>query len=186
MNYKTELEILEGCQKRLPQAQTALYNLYKGRLLGICRRYTRTLAEAEDIFQDAFVKIFLKIDSIKKTESLPAWVKSIVINTATDHYRKSLKDSFLTSIEGLEISDTEVEIDFEAIGRDQLLDIITQMPTGYRLAINLYFIDGYKHQEIAEQLGISVNTSKSQLFHAKAWLKDKLQKLNLEISTNYL
>lgn len=182
MNFKTELEILVGCQNRLPQAQTALYNLYKGRLLGICRRYTRTLAEAEDIFQDAFVKIFLKIDSIQKTESLPAWVKSVVINTATDHYRKSLKDSILTPIEGLEISDDEAEIDFETIGHDQLLEIITQMPTGYRLAINLYFIDGYKHHEIAEQLGISVNTSKSQLFHAKAWLKEKILSCNYEFA----
>jgi RNA polymerase sigma factor (sigma-70 family) len=174
MSFKTELEILIGCQNRLPKAQTALYNMYKGRLLGVCRRYCRTLAEAEDVFQDAFVKIFLKIETINKAESLGAWVKSVVINTATDHYRKSVKINNLVEIKDYDFAEEDSEIDFEYIERDRLLQIISSMPTGYRLAINLYYIDSYKHHEIAEQLGISVSTSKSQLFHAKAWLKDKI------------
>jgi RNA polymerase sigma factor (sigma-70 family) len=175
VNYKTEHEILIGCQNRQHHAQTALYNMYKGRLLGVCRRYCRTLAEAEDIFQDAFVKIFMKIECLNKTESLGAWVKSIVINTATDHYRKNLKDSGLTELNGYDKASDEDEIDLEGLDREALLDLISAMPAGYRMAVNLYYLDGYKHHEIAEQLGISVNTSKTQLFHAKAWLRSKLE-----------
>lgn len=182
MNYKTEHEILIGCQCRQHKAQTALYNLYKGRLLGVCRRYCRTLAEAEDIFQDAFVKIFLKIETINKVEALSGWVKSIVINTATDHYRKNLKDNGLIEISGIEITSNEDEIDFDYIDRELLLEIISSMPAGYRLAINMYYLDEYKHHEIAEMLGISVSTSKSQLHHAKAWLKAKIAKPKTEFA----
>ena len=182
MNYKTELEILIGCQKRLPAAQTALYNLYKGRLLGMCRRYTRTLAEAEDIFQDAFIKIFVKIDTIQKTESLAGWVKSIVVNTATDHYRKVLKDNVLLPIEGVEVADGDWELEIENMDAETLLEIINEMPAGYRMAVNMYYIDGYKHQEIANLLGISESTSKTQLFHAKAWLRNKIEKMKIEFA----
>jgi RNA polymerase sigma factor (sigma-70 family) len=179
MEYKTEHDILIGCHSRQHKAQTALYNLYKGRLLGICRRYCRTLAEAEDIFQDAFVKIFLKIESIHKSESLGGWVKTVVVNTAIDHYRKNLKDNSLVEITGIEISaDSDDELDFTEIEREQLLNIISAMPVGYRMAINMYYLDGYKHQEIADMLGISINTSKTQLFHAKAWLKLRLRNSN--------
>lgn len=174
MDYINEREILIGCQARQPKAQTALYNMYKGRLLGVCRRYCRTLAEAEDIFQDAFVKIFLKIETINKAESLGGWVKSVVINTATDHYRKGLKDNGLIEIKDYDFTMEDDEIEFDYIDRDLLLQVISNMPTGYRLAINMYYIDGFKHHEIAEKLGISVSTSKSQLFHAKAWLKGKI------------
>jgi RNA polymerase sigma factor (sigma-70 family) len=178
MEYKTEREILIGCQSRQHKAQTALYNMYKGRLLGVCRRYCRTLAEAEDIFQDAFVKIFLKIESINKTESLGGWVKAIVINTATDHYRKNLKDSGLTELNGYDKASDDDELDLDYFDREQLIGLISAMPAGYRMAINLYYLDGYKHQEIADQLGITVNTSKTQLFHAKSWLKLKLKNTN--------
>ncbi len=181
MDYKSEREILIGCQQKQHKAQTAFYNLYKGRLLGVCRRYCRTLAEAEDIFQDAFVKIFLKIETIQKIESIGGWVKSVVVNTATDHYRKNLKDNGLTEISGHDFVIEDEDIDFDYIEREQLLEIISNMPAGYRLVVNMYFIDGYKHQEIAEMLGISQSTSKSQLFHAKAWLKARINKTKVKV-----
>ncbi len=182
VQYKTELEILIGCQNRQPKAQAALYDKYKGRLLGICRRYCRTVAEAEDIFQDAFVKIFLKIETLNKAESLGGWVKSVVVHTATDHYRKTLKHNALIQFDGQEVGFEEQndDLEIENIEREKLLEIINSMPNGYRLAINMFYIDGFKHTEIAEMLGISLSTSKTQLFHAKAWLKNKIEKLKLE------
>jgi RNA polymerase sigma factor (sigma-70 family) len=181
MDYKSEQEIVIGCQKRQAKAQTALYNLYKGRLLGVCMRYCRTLAEAEDVFQEAFVKIFLKIENLQKIESIASWVKTIVINTATDHYRKNLKYNNLTETFAGEIEEEESEdLELEELERNQVLALINQMPTGYRLVINMFFIDGFSHQKISAQLGISVSTSKTQLFHAKAWLKNKINKLKVE------
>jgi RNA polymerase sigma factor (sigma-70 family) len=187
MDFSSEHDILLGCQNRNPKAQAALYNLYKRRLLGVCRRYCRTVAEAEDVFQEAFVKVFLKIESLKSADALGAWIKAVVINTATDHYRKSLKNNLSVEYTGQENEEIEQEIEFELENRDQLLQIISAMPPGYRLAVNMYYIDGYKHQQIADLLGISLSTSKSQLFHAKAWLKERIeaQKLKDTIINSY-
>lgn len=181
MDYISEQEIVLGCQKRQHKAQTALYNIYKRRLLGVCVRYCRTIAEAEDVFQEAFVKIFLKIEGLQKTESIGSWVKTIVINTAIDHYRNNLKHNALTEIDNLEIADESEDLDLNEIEQSQLLALINQMPNGYRLVINMYYIDDFSHQKIAKELGISVSTSKTQLFHAKAWLKKKLQNISIEV-----
>ncbi|MFC0183563.1 RNA polymerase sigma-70 factor, ECF subfamily [Pseudarcicella hirudinis] len=178
-----EKELVIACKSNDPKAQTAFYNLYKGRLLGVCRRYARTEAEAEDIFQEAFIKIFKNLHSLEKPESVNSWVKSSVIRTAIDHYRKTIQEREQSNYdELLDISVSEEENVFARFNREQILEAINKLPDGYRMVVNLYLIDGYNHGEIAQMLNISEGTSKSQLSRAKEILKQRLIKLGLTLA----
>jgi RNA polymerase sigma-70 factor (ECF subfamily) len=176
----TEQELLKGCQQKDPKAQTAFYNRYRGKLMGVCKRYAKSEEDAEDIFQDAFVKIFKNIDSIQKIEAVNSWVKQIVVNTAINHYHANLKFKQNTDYEDVVVSnDDHLEI-ISSMGSEYLLEVINDLPDGYRMVFNMYVIDGYNHLEIGEKLGISENTSKSQLSRAKDSLRKKLKVIGVE------
>jgi RNA polymerase sigma-70 factor (ECF subfamily) len=177
-----EIQLVLACKRNDPKAQTAFYNLYKGRLLGICRRYARTEAEAEDIFQEAFIKIFKNLHVLEKIESVNSWVKSSVIRTAIDHYRQTVHDREQVSYDNIiENADSQDNNIFSMLNRDQILEVINTLPDGYRMIINLYLIDGYTHADIAEMLSISEGTSKSQLSRGRELLKKELLKIGYEI-----
>lgn len=171
-----EVELVLACKRNDPKAQTAFYNLYKGRLLGICRRYARTEAEAEDIFQESFIKIFKNLYQLHNVASVNHWVKSSVIRTAIDHYRANLHEREQIGYEGLSEESNDESI-FSSLSREQILTSINALPNGYRMVINLALIDGYTHAEIADMLNISEGTSKSQLSRARELLKTTLIKL---------
>jgi RNA polymerase sigma factor (sigma-70 family) len=174
-----EIVLVKACQRNERQAQNAFYELYKGRLMGVCRRYSRTSAEAEDIFQEAFVKVFDHIHTLKTPESVESWTKAIVVRTAIDYYRQHRQDLERTDYEAvLNQIETTTSIDDQST-QEEVLRIINQMPNGYRLVANLFYIDGYTHSEIAEILGIAEGTSKSQLARARDILKRKLKALGL-------
>ena len=176
-----EIQLVLACNRNDPKAQTAFYNLYKGRLLGVCRRYARTEAEAEDIFQEAFIKIFKNLHTLQKIESVNYWVKSSVIRTAIDHYRKTIHEREQVGYEeAMERIDNDDNI-FSNLSRDQVLGVINTLPDGYRMIINLHLIDGYTHPEIAEMLNIMEGTSKSQLSRGREMLKRELLKIGFEI-----
>jgi RNA polymerase sigma factor (sigma-70 family) len=176
----TEKELVLACKRNDPKAQTAFYNLYKGRLLGVCRRYARTVAEAEDIFQEAFIKIFKNLHNLEKIESVNHWVKSSVIRTAIDHYRHTIHEREQIGYETI-MEQPEMDSNiFSNLSRDQILDIINTLPNGYRMVINLYLIDGYTHADIAQMLNISEGTSKSQLSRGRDLLKKELIKFGYE------
>lgn len=177
-----EIELVLACKRNDPKAQTAFYNLYKGRLLGICRRYARTEAEAEDIFQEAFIKIFKNLHQLDKVESVNYWVKSSVIRTAIDSYRSTLHERDYIGYEGIS-EETNDENIFSTLSREQILKSINELPNGYRMIINLALIDGYTHAEIADMLQISEGTSKSQLSRARELLKTTLIKLGYQAHT---
>jgi len=176
--YNSLEDLVIGCQQSEPRAQHDLYERYKGRMLAICLRYARTEAEAEDIFQDAFIKVFKNIQEIKDIHATDAWVKAIVIRTAINYYQRttkneSLKISFEDTEQLLESQDYERII--SQMDLDMLLKTISSLPNGYRTVINLHLIDGYSHGEIAEMLSISEGTSKSQYRRGKNLLIKKLQ-----------
>ena len=185
MSYLEKKEIIDlvrGCQQQNPQAQAAFYNLYKRRFLGICRRYSHTTFEAEDIFQEAFIKVFKQIHQLKTPQTVSIWIKSILIRTAIDYFRKN-KALYVYENTENETIFIEDEADFsilDVLEKEQVLAIIMKMPEGYRLILNLYLIDGYEHAEIAEMLGISVGTSKSQLSRAKEYLRKQLHAIDLK------
>jgi RNA polymerase sigma-70 factor (ECF subfamily) len=171
-------QIIELCAKHHRKAQQELYDKYSRLLLGVCLRYASDKAEAEDILQDSFLKIFYNIQDYSGSGSFIGWLRKVTVNTAITHYHKNLKYRYSVEIEEYESIETGV-ISFEEdfYTSDELYRVLNELPTGYRMVFNLYAVEGYKHKEIAEMLGIDTNTSKSQYSRAKAVIRDKLEKL---------
>jgi RNA polymerase sigma factor (sigma-70 family) len=170
-------KIIDKCKDNDHKAFEVVYKKFYRILLGVAMRYTANYAEAEDILQDSYIKIFHSIHSFAYKGSFEGWMKRIVQNTAINSCRSKLKFELYIELSEQEekLSDTGFET---VLGRLEVKDIVTLlngMPEGYRLAINLYFIDGYTHREIAAMLNISEGTSKSQLFRAKNYLKNLLE-----------
>jgi len=173
-----DLEIIKGCAKHDRKAQQMLYDKYSRFLLGICMRYATDRSEAEDILQDSFLKIFFSIGDFSGTGSFAGWMRKVAVNTAITHYHKNLKHRYHIEIEeyvSVETGTSSFEEDL--FTSDELYKVMNDLPAGYRMVFNLYAVEGYKHKEIAEMLGIDTNTSKSQYSRAKAVLRDKLDKL---------
>jgi len=172
-----ETEIYEGCLKQDKASQKLLYNMYTRKMMGVCMRYTRDEYEAENILQESFIKIFNSIKNFQPVGSLEGWIKRIIVNTATDYYRKMKRLKYThDSID--EEHNQIASIDIDNFGVQAILDVMQTLPEGSRLIFNMYAIEGYTHQDIADELGISIGTSKSQYSRAKAILKQKLEKLD--------
>lgn len=175
-----ERDIIIGCVNGKKKAQETLYLEYSGLLYSICLRYSRNKSEAQDVFHDGFLKILLYIKDFRFQGSFEGWIKRIMVNTALLHNRDNLKRCFHEDIEQANILKDEDEssnllsIDNNEIDSKTLLNIVQQLPDGYRTVFNLYAIEGFSHKEIAEKLSISENTSKSQLSRARLCLKSKI------------
>lgn len=170
-----EDELIKGCLKRDRNAQQQLYDLYSSKMYALCYRYVRHAMEAEDVLVMAFTKIFDRIEQFKGEGSFEGWMRRVMVNEALTHLRKSRAMYVETE---LEQADREPDYDrlSDHLEAEDLQKMIQELPPGYRLVFNMYAIDGYSHKEIAEQLGITENTSKSQLSRARTYL----QKILLE------
>lgn len=174
----SDRKIIELCAKHDRRAQQILYDKYSRLLLGVCLRYAADKAEAEDILQDSFIKIFFNVKDYSGSGSFIGWLRKIAVNTALTYYHKNLKYRYHVEIEeyvSVETGVTSFEEDF--FTSDELYKVLNELSAGYRMVFNLYAVEGYKHKEIAEMLGIDTNTSKSQYSRAKAVIRDKLEKL---------
>jgi RNA polymerase sigma-70 factor (ECF subfamily) len=174
----SDQQIINGCAKHDKKAQQSLYDKYSRLLLAVCLRYAADKAEAEDILQDSFLKIFFNIKDYSGTGSFIGWLRKIAVNTAITHYHKNLKYRYHVEIDeyvSVETGVTSFEEDY--FTSEELFIILNELPAGYRMVFNLYAVEGYKHKEIAEILGIETNTSKSQYSRAKGVIRDKLVKL---------
>jgi RNA polymerase sigma-70 factor (ECF subfamily) len=153
-----------------------LFEKHAGKMMGVCLRYAQDNMEAEDMLQDAFIKVFQYITQFKFEGSFEGWVRRIVVNTAIRHLERK-KMSFK------EIDDhspNNPQIDAQAythLGEDDLLKLISQLPEGYRLVFNLNVIEGYSHDEIADMLNIQAGTSRSQLVKARKMLQNQIMQL---------
>lgn len=170
-----ELTLVKECVKGNSKAQYALFEKYSKKMMAVCHRYTNNTEEAEDVFQEAFVKVFTKLENYNFVGSLEGWIRKIMVNTALDHIRKNAK--FLQDIQ-LEVVDYQVgknDFALEKLMAEDLLEMISKMPEGYKVVFNMFAIEGYSHQEIADTLGVTESTSKSQYMRAKAYLRAKLE-----------
>ncbi|WP_164109581.1 MULTISPECIES: RNA polymerase sigma factor [Sphingobacterium] len=165
-----------GCKKEDRKAQVALYDYFSKKMLAVCMRYANTTLEAEDILQNGFVKIFTKHHLFDGSGSLEGWVKRIMINVAIETHRKN-NGKLAESIDNKESLQLTSQIGTDQTAYKDLLDLVQELPTGYRTIFNLYAIEGYSHKEIAELLEISEGNSKSQLSRARQWLQNRLVKL---------
>lgn len=167
-------QLLERCKQGNAQAQQQLFEQYFGLLLGIGLRYTHNREEAKDLLQEAFVKIFKSIANLEKASQLENWMKRIMINTAIDRYRSQVSEPWIQDIDQVN-EPTEPEQASQNLTQEELLQLIQALPDGYRTIFNLAAIEGYNHKEIAERIGISEGTSKSQLARARQMLQEKVR-----------
>ncbi|MDQ6480535.1 RNA polymerase sigma factor [Dyadobacter sp. LHD-138] len=176
-------ELVQACQKQDSRAQVLFYDRYKAKLMGVCIRYARTVSEAEDIFQEGMLKIFQKITELKNPQSADSWVKTIMIRYAVDYYNQvTRKENLQGPYEDipLELGTNDPEDLLNKFEVTVLLETINELPDGYRLVINLYFVDGYTHAEIAGILGIVEGTSRSQLLRGRNLLLKKLEQKGIK------
>src|SRR5664280_1894036 len=174
----SDRQIIELCVRHERKAQQILYDKYSHFLLGVCMRYATDKTEAEDILQDSFLKIFTNIKDFSGTGSFIGWLRKVAVNTAITHYHKNLKYRYHVDIEEFVSTETGVmSFEEDYFTSDELYMVLNELPAGYRMVFNLYAVEGYKHKEIAEMLGIDTNTSKSQYSRAKSVIRDKLEKL---------
>jgi RNA polymerase sigma factor (sigma-70 family) len=176
-----EEDLIQGCLRRDRVAQQQLFDLYSSKMYAVCYRYVRQPMEAEDILVTAFTKIFEKIGQYKGEGSFEGWIRRIMVNEALTFIRRS-RAMYLET----ELEKAEREPDYDHLNThleaEDLLNLIEQLPPGYRIVFNMYAIDGYSHKEIAEHLGISENTSKSQLSRARVHLQKMLSDIDLSIN----
>lgn len=168
-----EDKLIEGCIAGKREMQRLLYDLYSRKMMVVCLRYAPTTFEAEDIMQDAFVKVFNNLQNFKKDCPLEFWIRRIMINTALKHLRS--KQLLTVSHEAEEVNNlSATDVNLTGYTMDELLGMIQSLAPRYRMVFNLYAIEGYNHKEIGEMLGISEGTSKSQYSRARAILQNML------------
>lgn len=160
------------------RAQRMLFDKFARKMLGVCMRYAKSTEQAEDVLQDGFVKVFTKLKDFKHDGSLEGWIRRIMVNTSLDQIRKNGKMLGDTNIDDVGYKIENNAFVFENLMADDLMKMVQAMPEGYKVVFNMFAIEGYSHGEIAETLGISENTSKSQYSRARAYLRERLEKVD--------
>jgi RNA polymerase sigma-70 factor (ECF subfamily) len=166
--------LLKECKRGKAGSQEELYRRFASAMYGLCLQYASNEEDARDILQEGFIKVFAKLDQVKNPAALPGWIRRIMINTALEKYRSQV---ILQRVDDVREEQQEDAVD-EALDRitcEELVNLIQTLTPRYRMVFNLYAIEGYSHQEISEELGISVGTSKSNLSRARTILQDKIK-----------
>jgi RNA polymerase sigma-70 factor (ECF subfamily) len=177
----TENELIAGCIKQDRTCQEALYKRFYGKMMGVCLRYAKNRDEASDMLQEGFIKVFTSIRNFASKGSFEGWVRRIIVNTAVDHLRRNKHEYMIVSTvyarEG-DVPDPAEDVEDENLmnnlSEEEILNAISQLSPAYRTVFNLYVMENLAHKEIADQLGISEGTSKSNLAKARFQLKKNL------------
>lgn len=172
--HLTEQELIEKCKQNDRRAQKALYERFSPKMFGVSKRYVKTVENAEEVIIEAFCKIFKKIDMYTGQGSFEGWIRRIIVNESLMFLRKKYRFNEHADVTEIPVKAVHVTVEDQLAAQD-ILNLLEQLPVGYRTVFNLYVIEGFKHREIAEQLGISINTSKSQLILAKKRLRDLVE-----------
>lgn len=146
-------------------------------MLSVCLRYCKNLQEAEDVLQEGFLNAFGHLEQYRKEGPFEGWLRRIMVNCSLRRYEKQVRQQPVLGLEGLDDQVTTMPDVYDKLGSKDLLSIVQELPPAYRMVFNLYVFEGMKHREIAELLGISEGTSKSNLFDARTLLKLRLQKI---------
>ncbi|MFO8053600.1 MAG: RNA polymerase sigma factor [Bacteroidales bacterium] len=167
----SEKEIIKGCIEGKKKYHKLLFDQYAPILLPVCLRYGNDRQGAEDILQDSFIKIFEKLQNYRGEGTLEGWMKRIVVNTALNHIRAKANYQYHKDVHDLSDQLPGNEDFRDDLYAKDILNIIQKLPPGYRMVFNLYEIEGYSHKEISEKLGITENTSKTQLMKCRRLLR---------------
>jgi RNA polymerase sigma factor (sigma-70 family) len=180
---KTEEELIKGCLNNDPKAQRIIYEKYAGAMFAVCSRYIKEKTDAEDVLIKGFMKAFSQMAKYKGEGNLGGWIKKIMINEALMFLRSTRTMYVEVDIDHANYNQDE-HFSHNQLEADDLLKMVNNLPVGYRTIFNLYAIEGYSHKEIAEQLNISENTSKSQLSRARVLLQKMLMDADKKLKEN--
>ncbi|MEO1437629.1 MAG: RNA polymerase sigma factor [Bacteroidota bacterium] len=171
--FVTDAELITGCKRQDRKAQQDLYERFSPKMFSICKRYLKNQEDAEDVLVEGFFKVFDNISKFKGKGSFEGWIRRIIVNQCLMQIRKAHNFKLTVEINNIELPNERNAQD--KLQELDILNLLNDLPTGYRTVFNLYVIEGYKHREIAEMLGISINTSKSQLILAKERMRKLLK-----------
>ena len=172
-------QLVERIRKKDQRAMSQLYQMYIEELSSVCYRYVPSEEDAKDVLQNSFIKIFASIPTLdyRGEPFFRAWMKKVVVNESIDYLRDKRKLMFVEEREDVQQAIEDDEPIVEQISPDQLHELISELPDGYRMVLNLYVFEDYPHQKIAELLGIKESTSASQLYYAKRWLAKRIKEI---------
>ena len=176
-------QLVERIRQKDQRAMNQLYQMYVGELTSVCHRYIPNADDAKDVLQNRCVKIYTSIPTLeyRGEEQFKGWLVRIVANEALTFLRNKKKLLFVEQNETAdEIDENSAELDTEQITPDELHQLISELPDGYRTVLNLYVFEDYSNRQIAELLGIKESTSASQLYYAKQWLARRIKELTSE------
>ncbi|MVM33326.1 sigma-70 family RNA polymerase sigma factor [Spirosoma sp. HMF4905] len=177
--FTTEAQLIAALKRGEGRAHKVVYERFAGKMLAVCTRYCANRDDAEEVMLDGFMRVFEKIEQFREDGSFEGWIRRVMVTESLMFLRKNKQWR-----QEIPIEDVTVEPDYAwadtAVNENDLLRIVNQLPDGYRTVFNLYAIEGYSHAEIAEMLGISEGTSKSQLSRARMLLQANLKKLEQE------
>jgi RNA polymerase sigma-70 factor (ECF subfamily) len=179
-----EYRLLKDCLKGNPSAQKELYDLFAPSMFSICYRYTKSLADAEDVLQEGFIKVFLNLHQYKSKGEIGAWIRRIIVTTAINFLKKNSRYQselvfYKEHMHAVPSADPQIKLESK-----ELADLIRQLPPGYQTIFNLHAIEGYSHVEIGKMLGIQDATSRSQYTRARALLIQWIDQKNNDIKTS--
>ncbi len=170
-------DLITQCIAGKRASQERLYRMFSPKMFAICLRYANDKSSAEDILQEGFIKVFNNLDKYQGKGSFEGWVRRVFVNTAIEHYRKAVQHERHTEIDSAYELYDKSETGVGRLAAKDLMNMVQQLPMGYRTVFNLYALEGFSHKEISEKLGISEGTSKSQLARARATLQKMLKSL---------
>lgn len=190
-----EKTLIKACKNAEVSALKILYERYFAMMFGVCLRYVRNKADAEDLVQEGFMKVFKDIGSFEGKGSFEGWLRRVIVNNTLSHLRKTKREFAHDDIETIaenepdDIETDEITVESKIKNRDftkeELIEIIQSLPQGYQQVLNLYIVDGFKHYEIAKMLNISEGTSKSQLNRGRKLAVKKLYQKACENSAGF-
>lgn len=174
-------DLLAGCLRNHRQSQELLYRQFYGYAMSVCLRYAPTREGALEVLNDGFLKVFTRLEQYDTTQPFKGWLRRILINSALDHYRQEVRHHHFEDVERAGQTLVSESADAHSqLAHEELLTLIQRLSPAYRLVFNLYVMDGFTHDEIAAQLGISVGASKSNLARARENLRIYLKHVNYD------
>ncbi|NND31230.1 MAG: sigma-70 family RNA polymerase sigma factor [Saprospiraceae bacterium] len=174
----SEETMIEGCVRQDASCQKQLFLLYSRKMMTVCLRYARNRADAEDILQDGFVRLFQNIKQYKGKGSFEGWIRRIFVNASLKKYQAkkwNMEQSGLDYHQNEAVDATVIS----SLSEKEIIEQIRQLPEGYRVVFNMYVIEGYSHKEISETLGINEATSRTQLLKARKHLQNKITTMTM-------
>ena len=176
LNSSSIHELIKGCLDNNRSSQRQLFEIYAPKMIIVCKRYARYDLEAEDIMQESFIKVFKNLDKFQFEGSFEGWIRKIMVNTALKYISRKHITHEKIMVEFMPEEPVDPTV-FSKLNADEILNLVTQLPDGYRLVFNLYAIEGYSHKEIGVMLNIEESTSRSQLVKARRMLQEKIIEL---------